>query len=195
MKKLALSAMLSVLCLSAQADGYFGVEYGAARTSLPGTSYPEQSVSEDERAEARKFFIGFDVTPTFALESGYFSMGYVSRTTNVANPWYSSSSTYRSKTSVFFLDAVGRAPVSDHASVFGKIGLAATSTKTRVDHDVYGFDSSTNGTGTRFGFGLEAKLSKTVVARAEFERTARLSSTEPAASALDSLVVGALVKF
>ncbi|MDD5057159.1 MAG: porin family protein [Sideroxydans sp.] len=107
MKKIIIAAMLSILAapaVAADSPFYAGLKIGSANKSVGGTS---------ESSSAAGMFIGYSVSPSFAIEAGYTNLG------SVAGGLITFSA--------MDIGAVGLIPINDKFSMYGKLGFASTS--------------------------------------------------------------------
>ncbi len=155
-------ASLAVLGLSASsahaADGpgrYSGIGIGQVNISLDGSNF-------DESDMGYKFFGGMFFNKNFGLELAY---------TDGANPHYSSSGTsLEVSPSAFTIEGIGRFPLGQSLSVFGKAGIAF--------YDIYAqgrvlglsFGNSESGSEFVYGVGLSLGLGPKFELRGEWEQ-------------------------
>jgi OOP family OmpA-OmpF porin len=97
-----------------------------------------------------KIFGGYQLTPNFALEGGYFDLGHID------------DGAGKVTTRGVYLDAVGTLPLASQWSLLGSAGLAQGRLKT-----TFGDDSSP---ALKLGLGVQYDLSKQVALRAQYER-------------------------
>lgn len=137
----------SLGALSAQAapSVYAGASIGAPRfeEGIQGSSGHGDGVSG-------KVFGGVDVTPNFAVEAGVADLGRADATGGHVDA------------RAAYLDAVGKAPVTDKVTLLGSIGIA------HVDVDTPQADG--NGNGLKLGVGAEYAITNNVALRGEVER-------------------------
>jgi OOP family OmpA-OmpF porin len=125
-----LGTLAAAPSIAADATGYFygglGVVQARADLDQPrmasqvlGAGLTVTSLERDERDTAYKVFGGYQFTPNFGLEAGYFDLGQfgLAATTTPAG-------TLDGQVHVkgFNLDLVGTMPLSDRFSVLGRIG-------------------------------------------------------------------------
>lgn len=106
-----------------------------------------------------KLYGGYDVTQNFALEFGWADLGKFSGTSNGA-PFETKADRN------LFVDAVGKIPLDQQFTLFGKIGANDGRVKTS---GAFGEDSKTD-TSWKLGLGGEVRLTQNVGARVEWER-------------------------
>ncbi len=181
---LALAGFTAVCSMSAMAQGapgwYLGGNLGGTRAdfnndsvnrSLTGQGFTVNSTTTDNRSSGGKIFGGYQLTPNFAVEGGYFDLGrfnYGSTTTPAG--------TFNGNTRVngLNLDLVGMAPLSDKFSVFGRVGAAYA--QNRGSFASTGFvplntsNPRRNDTNVKIGLGIQYAISEVLSVRAELER-------------------------
>lgn len=142
---------LAVLCVaaglaSAHAEGlYLGGSLGT-----PDYHGSINGISGNGSGVGGKVFGGYQLTPNFALEGGYYDLGHIDND--------SGKVTARG----VYLDAVGTLPLAQQWSLLGSAGLAQGRLKTS-----FGDDSSP---ALKLGLGVQYDLSKQVALRAQYER-------------------------
>lgn len=179
MKKLLVAATVFSIHASAQAEGgYLGLGFGQANVTIDSADIAGTTETKDESANAYKAFVGLDLNRNFAVEVGYFSTGDVSHKISLA----ASSVERKVSTTAFFLDAVGRARLSDHLSALAKLGFASTNTKAKASATgIFAgccSDESASETNMRYGLGVEFNPIQQVGFRIEFERTAKVGDPD-----------------
>ena len=160
-KKLAAAAALTVLATAgAQAAGlYVGAGLGLSNWGIVDTP----GASTDKKDTGVKFVLGTQISPNFAVEGGYVSLGKAKLSATGVNGSI--------KGSGLFIDLVGIVPISGDVSVFGKIG--AFRGKASASVTAAGFTDTDRGrysTNGKFGFGVSYALSPSVDVRGEWER-------------------------
>ena len=179
-------AILAALAIpSARADewgngGYVGGNVGRsqariddARISdslfLPGFS--TTSIQNDDRDTGFKLFGGFSFNRYFAVEGGYYNLGQFGF---VANTVPAGTLTGTIKVQGVNLDLVGRVPIGEKFSVFGRIGATYGETKdTFVGTGALGVldgNLRKRGANYKFGAGLQYDFNPSFAVRAEAER-------------------------
>jgi OmpA-OmpF porin, OOP family len=201
MKQVAVFAVLSVFCLGIQAEGgYVGASFGQAKVTIDDLGPLPVTESKDESASAYKIFVGMEIKPNLAIEGGYFATGDFKQSVPPFNDPLFGPTEAKMKVSMtaFFVDLVGKVPLSDSVNLFGKGGLALTSTKVRGSGSgiFAAGDESASEVNPRAGIGFEFKPSQSLGVRFEFERTAMVGDKDNTGeSDVDYMGLSALVKF
>ena len=172
MKRLLVASALAATCLSAHAEGgYFGVGFGQGSVTFDPVNIPGVSVTEDDKSSSFKIFGGYEFNKYFAAELGYHEFGSFSQTLTSGG----SMGKVELKGHGFFLDLVGKLPLSDSFSLFGKIGLAQTTLD--ATYTLTGIfvgccsNASASETDPRFGLGAQYNFNRQFGGRIEYERT------------------------
>jgi opacity protein-like surface antigen len=162
----------TALPLAAQADNSQGW-YGAM--SLGVSSYGNSQDDEDQlRSElaaqgiqadvhvddnpaALGIGLGYRFTPSFALEANYLDLGEATAHVHVFSP---SDFFLRERldASGVTLDAIGLMPVSDHVSLFGKLGAFGYTLDDSIDSDVPTGPQPPDAHGTSWDWGLGVQV-------------------------------------
>ena len=138
---------------------------------LAGAGLATTSIIDRDRSTGFKIYGGYQLTPNFALESGYFDLGKFGFTANTS-PLGSLSGDIRVRG--LNLDLVGMLPLSEQFSLLGRVG--ANYAQTRGAFSGTGAVGVTNpspserGTNYKLGVGLQYALSDTWAVRGELER-------------------------
>ena len=162
---------------------------------LTGQGFTVNSTTTDNSSTGYKLFGGYQLTPNFAVEGGYFDLGrfnYSSSTTPAG--------TFSGNTRVngLNLDLVGTLPLSDRFSVLGRVGAAYA--QNRGSFASTGFvpayigDSRRNETNVKVGLGLQYAISEALSVRAEIERY-RISDPIRNRGNIDMASVGLVYRF
>lgn len=181
---LALASLAAVSAAPVMAQGapgwYLGGNLGGTRADfnnnainrdLAGKGFTVNSTTTDNRSNGGKIFGGYQLTPNFAVEGGYFDLGrysYGSSTTPAG------SFNGNSRISGLNLDLVGMAPLSDQFSVFGRVGAAYA--QNRGSFSSNGFvplnlsNPRRNDTNLKVGLGVQYAITEALAVRAEIER-------------------------
>ena len=139
-----------------------------------------------------KLQLGYQMTPTWALETGYTSLGQSKYIT--ANPTYTAGGTR--KADLLNLDLVGRIEVNPAFSVLGRIG--GYYWRTEADLPFAAGMAKVNDTGTdvKVGAGVQYDFTRNFSLRGEFERYNGIGKAETAGdSKVNLLSIGAVLKF
>jgi len=118
--------------------------------------------AQDRRGAHYKAFIGFPLSPFWAIETGYFDLGrYGYSGAQSELPWA------QSRSRGLNLDLVGTLPITDRWSLLGRVGAAYAETKENYS----GVASQTSrDTNYKYGFGTEYAFTPAVTMRLEGER-------------------------
>ena len=181
---LALASFAAVCSVPVMAQGapgwYIGGNLGGTRADfnndainrdLAGKGFIVNSTTTDNRSNGGKLFGGYQLTPNFAVEGGYFDLGrfsYGSTTTPLGS--------FNGSTRIngLNLDLVGTAPITDKFSVFGRVGAAYA--QNRGSFASNGFvplnlsNPRRNDTNLKVGLGLQYAITEALSVRAEIER-------------------------
>ncbi|WP_418320241.1 outer membrane beta-barrel protein [Piscinibacter sakaiensis] len=131
----------------AQAQGlYIGGAVG-------GSHYKGDSVGRqetDRSSTGAKIYGGYQLTPNFALETGYADLGsFKSRAGQL-------------EADAVYLDAVGKLPLTNSVSAIGRVGV--------VNGKTDGLGGAGRGTNPKVGAGLEYAIDSNLSLRGEWER-------------------------
>lgn len=140
-KKIAVAATLAILSTATMAaDGrvYAGADFG--KSKIDGFSQRETSVGA---------FVGFAVTPAFAIEAGY---------RNLADFEYSGVDV---STDQIALSAIGTLPLGANFNLFGRLGY------NRIEADG---NRSASESGVLYGVGMGYQFTPTVAGRLEVQK-------------------------
>ena len=181
---LAVASLAAVCSMSAMAQGapgwYVGGNLGGTRADfnnetvnrdLASKGFIVNSTTTDNRSNGGKLFGGYQLTPNFAVEAGYFDLGRFSYGSNTTPLGSFNGST---RVNGLNLDLVGTAPVSDRFSVFGRVGAAYA--QNRGSFASTGFvplnlsNPRRNDTNLKVGLGVQYAITEALSVRAEIER-------------------------
>lgn len=175
------AAVCSTSVMAQDAMGpYVGANVGGTRANfnndsinnvLTGQGLIVNSSSTNNSSTGYKLFGGYQFTPNFALEGGYFDLGRFSygSTTIPAGTFNGST-----RVNGLNLDLVGMVPLSDKFSVLGRIGAAYA--QSRANFASTGFvpvntgNPSRNETALKLGVGIQYAITEALSLRAELER-------------------------
>lgn len=123
--------------------------------------YP--NVSSDDTDTAFKLFVGYQFNPNFAVEASYVDFGDFTASDNDGSG--------RAKLSVdgFTAALVGKLPIQDGFSVYGKLGLIAWDADLNESDNTGSQSFGEDGTDPFYGIGAEYVVNQ-VMMRLEFER-------------------------
>lgn len=114
MKKIAIVVLLSAVAVPAVADDmhmYVGARAGQAKTNIDNNTFNNSTLTSTNPT-GWGVFIGHIFNPNLAFEAEYLNLGEIKAGTGSA------------KSTGFSLSGVGSAPISEHFSLFGKLGYA-----------------------------------------------------------------------
>lgn len=156
-RQLLAAAAVALLSASAAqaADLYGTASLGLSKWHVDD----EPGISIDKTDTGVKLGLGAQLTPNFAVEGGYVSLGKAKLTG-------AGGGSGSVKGTGLFVDLVGSLPVGSDVSLFAKLGVFHGKAKGSAG----GVSESDSGTDAKFGFGASYALSKTTQVRAEWER-------------------------
>ena len=144
---------------------------GAAAQSLVGAGVTAGALTEDERGNAYKAFIGVPLSPNWAVEAGYFDLGRFGFDA-ATSPAGTVSGTTRIQG--LNLDLVGTTPITERWSLLGRVGAAYAETKGSWGgtgaSGVSAQSSNKRDTHYKYGFGTEYAFTPALTMRLEGER-------------------------
>ena len=156
---------------------YGGASVGRARFKLePSTITATQTgqnasdISRNDKDTAYKVFGGYQVTPMFGVEAGFFDLGKSDFTATVPGGTFSG----RIKSQGLNLDLVAKVPLTPNLSVLARVGAAYAKTRDEFASTglVLGDGTSTSERDTKIkvGAGVQYALSPAMLLRTEVER-------------------------
>ncbi len=203
-------AALAVFCgplAMAQSSGWYGgasvgrsaatIDDAGITRGLAGQGLATSSIDDRDRSTGYKLFGGYQLTPNFGLEAGYFDLrhfGYTARTV----PAGTLSGDIRIKG--LNLDLVGTLPLTDRLSALARVGVttvrstdgfSATGAATVPYANANPSERSTN---FKAGLGLAYAFNESLSVRAEAERY-RLNDAVGNRGHVDLLSVGLVYRF
>ncbi len=144
---------------------------GATAQSLVGVGVTAGALTEDERGNAYKAFIGVPLSPNWAVEAGYFDLG---RFGFDAATSPSGTVTGTTRIQGLNLDLVGTLPITERWSLLGRVGAAYAETKGSFSgtgaSGVSALPSNKRDTHYKYGFGTEYAFTPALTMRLEGER-------------------------
>ena len=159
--------------------------FGAANVGITSTSTSSNDVGW-------KLQLGYQMSPTWALEGGYASLGQAKYVT--ANPTYTASGA--KKADLFNLDIVGRAEINKSFSLLGRIGGYYWKTDSDMPFATGLSRVSDTGTDFKIGAGMQYDFTRNFAMRAEFERYNGIGNVATTGdSKVNLLSIGAVLKF
>ena len=166
----------------------------AINNQFTGSGFAVTSTSTDNRSTGGKLFGGYQLTPNFALEGGYFDLGRFNYSGTTTGGAYNGTT----RVNGLNLDLVGTLPLSDRFSVLGRVGAAYA--RTRDDFSSTGFvpantfNRSRNETGVKFGVGIQYAITEALSLRGELERY-RINDPIRNRSNVDMASIGLVYRF
>ncbi|MBY0409429.1 MAG: outer membrane beta-barrel protein, partial [Burkholderiaceae bacterium] len=182
---------------------YVGGSVGATRADFGnnainnqfvGQGFRVNSSSTDNTSTGGKVFGGYQFSPNFALEGGYFDLGRFNYSGITSGGNYSGDTRPRGLN----LDLVGTLPLTDRFSVLGRVGAAYA--RTQDNFSSTGFspavagNRSRNDTSVKYGVGLQYAITEALSLRAELERY-RISDPIRNRSNVDMASIGLVYRF
>jgi OOP family OmpA-OmpF porin len=149
------------------------------------------SSSIDRGDTSFKFRFGYDLVQGLAAEAGYIDFGKAAY--NGSFPGGNASGSI--KASGVNLDLLGKIPVSQNVTVFGKAGMLFSSLKTEASANGISIADTSHRVVPGLGFGMDYSLTRSVGLRAEAERYYRLGNDNTGTSNADLLSVGMNLRF
>ena len=209
-RQLSLLALagLAVVCstsvIAQDAPGwYIGGSLGSTRANFNNDAinnpfvangFAINSTSTNNRSTGGKLFSGYQFTPNFALEGGYFDLGRFNYSGVTTGGTYNGDTRARGLN----LDLVGTLPLSDRFSVLGRVGAAYAQTRDNFASSGFvpanTFNRSRNDTNVKFGVGLQYAITEALSLRAELERY-RINDPIRNRSNVDMASIGLVYRF
>lgn len=198
------AALAGVSASSFAGDFYVGASAGQSKIDLSGEANAIRAemaafgetgtVSTDESGSGFKIFGGYNLHKNVAVEFGYVDLGSASLGIDITAPAaFNAKAEYDA--SGFFADVVGKLPVTNDFTVFGKVGVIASTVEATYSGDFVGSDKATE-TNVKFGVGAEYAFTKQFAVRGEFERYQGLGKEETTGETdVDLVSVGLTYKF
>ena len=169
--------------------------HDAAVQNALGAGVAAGPLTVDQRGNAYKAYLGFPMTPNWAVETGYFNLGRFGfdGTTTPAGTVNGTA-----KVQGLNLDLVGTLPITDRWSLLGRVGAAYSETKGGLDGTGAGTvaASSTKKRDThyKFGFGTQYAFTPAVTVRLEGERY-QVNDLVAQKAFIDLISVGLVYRF
>lgn len=168
---------------------------GATAQSLVGAGVTAGALTEDERGNAYKAFIGVPLSPNWAVEAGYFDLGRFGFDA-ATSPAGSVSGTTRIQG--LNLDLVGNLPITERWSLLGRVGAAYAETQSSFSgtgaSGAGTQSSSKRDTHYKYGFGTEYAFTPALTMRLEGERY-RVNDAIGQRANVDLISVGLVYRF
>jgi len=174
-KTATLALALAAGSAFAQETGwYVGADIGQARNNLTSPTSP--AVGLDKKDTAYGLHGGYQFNKYFATELGVTRLG----TQKIGDN--------KSTTTAYSLDAIGRLPVSDKFSVYGRLGAA------HMERN-YSAASGNHAAGFKVGLGADYAIDKNWSVRTELTRYNNVPTTSTFGNTMDAWNVGVNYRF
>ena len=124
--------MQGVVQVVQRAGVYFGVDVGSTNTNIDESNFftdgncvnPDISCASDDNDNGVRLFVGYNITPNFAVELNYADLGETAAI-NPSNSATQASAVVRQDTTALSLTAIGKKPLGQSKfTAFGKVGLS-----------------------------------------------------------------------
>ena len=202
---IAAASALAAQTASAQDSGWYAggnvgrtsatVDNARITSGLAGAGLTTTSIADRDRDTGYKIYGGYQLSPNFALEGGYFDLGKFGFTANT-NPAGTLNGDIRVRG--LNLDLVGTLPLSERLSLLGRVG--ANYAQTRGTFSGTGAVGVTNpnpnksDTNYKIGVGLQYAFTEALSMRGELERY-RINDAVGNRGHIDMVSVGLVYKF
>jgi OOP family OmpA-OmpF porin len=177
---LVLALMAAPYAVAAEPGWYVGGNIGQTRATIDsdritggllGSGLTAGPIERDERDRGAKLFGGYQLSPNFSVEAGYFDLGHFGFSTTTTP---TGTLTGDIRVRGINLDLVGALPISERFSAFGRIGVArsqANDTFTGTGAvNVLNPSPSARSNNLKVGLGLEYAFTPAFSLRTEIER-------------------------
>ena len=179
-----LAVLASLLGTGARAQEssypYMGLSLGQSRANIDepritagllGAGLATTGIRSNEREAAFKLFGGYQLTPNFAVEAGYFSLGtFGFRATTVPPGTFDG----RIRLQGLNLDLVGTWPMTERLSLLGRVGAQYAQAQDRFRGTgavaISNPNPSRRETNYKLGAGLQYEINPSMLVRGEVER-------------------------
>lgn len=171
------------------------IELDTISTDLENQGFDVVSVLEDRRSEGYKIFAGYQFSPFFAVEGGYFNLGGFPILANTLP-----GTEFRGKTKLlgWNFDLVGIMPFTQDFSGFARVGVTRNDTANTYSSngliDVTAYNEDGNYTKHKYGLGLQYDISPILTVRLEAERY-RLDDLIAHSGDVDLYSLGVVLRF
>jgi OOP family OmpA-OmpF porin len=178
----AMALLAGPLALAQGAGWYAGANVGRSAatiddagitTGLAGQGLATSSIEDRDRSTGYRLFGGYQLSPNFALEGGYFDLGRFGYTARTTPPGTLDG---RIRLRGWDLDLVGSLPLTDKLSALARVGVTSIRSNdafnaTPAAHVPYAnANPSERSTNIKAGLGLAYAINDAWSARAEVER-------------------------
>ena len=197
------AAICSTSAMAQDAPGFYaGANLGTTRANFNNDAinnefnkgFSVNSSATDNKSTGGKLFGGYQLSPNFALEGGYFDLGRFKYSGITTGGDYSGDTRIRGLN----LDLVGTLPLSDRFSVFGRVGAAYAQTRDNFSSTSFTpantGNRSNNSTNAKYGVGLQYAITDALSLRAELERY-RINDPIRNRSNVDMASIGVVYRF
>ena len=201
---LTLALFASPMALAQQSGWYGGANVGRTgaeiddariASGLLGQGFNTSSIDDRDRSNGFKLFGGYQLSPYFALEGGYFDLGKFGYTAHTV-PEGTLNGEMRVKG--LNLDLVGTLPLTGKLSAIGRVGVNYARVNDRFSStgavNVSNPTASKNGTNAKYGVGLNYAFSDAIAMRLEVERY-RVNDAIGNKGDIDMVSVGLVYRF
>lgn len=199
----AFAGIVSPLAMAGDSGWYLGGNAGMSRAkidderiigSLMGGGFATTSITNDEREFGYKLFGGYQFNKYFALESGYFDLGEFGFTATTVPP---GPLVGEIKIKGLNFDTVGRLPITDRFSVFGRVGVNYAEARTSFTSGggiIAPANRNKRAANVKYGLGLQYDFTDSLGLRAEMERY-RIDDAIGNMGDVDLISVGLVYRF
>ncbi|HXJ53238.1 MAG TPA: outer membrane beta-barrel protein [Burkholderiales bacterium] len=163
---------------------YAGVSIGQSSSSDACTGVSGPGVSCDDKDTAFKIFGGYQINRNFGVELGYTDLGKVEA--------HGGGVTASVESTAFELVGVGKFPINNQFSVYGKLGFYRADSKGRSNVGVSADETNTDLT---YGLGVQYNFTGNLGVRGEWQRYSSVGGGDIGDSDVDVLSVGVVYKF
>lgn len=173
-------AMVSSPVIAADSGWYAGGNLGRVSTNVDtagidaavrASGAASSATTADETDTGWKLYLGYQFSPTLALEAHYSDLGKINTTTRTTGPAATITGNYDFR--AWGVDAVGTMPVAKQFDLFAKLGFYWADTDASAAAIVGGAATtigvSDDNTGFKFGIGGRYHFTGSVALRAEWE--------------------------
>ncbi len=190
---LTISILFSMPAIAQGSNFYVGGAFGQSKMK---EACDGLTIACDGTDAGWKIFGGYQINNTFAAEIGYLDMGKA-----VASGTITGAGVYaEGAAKAWEFLGVGTLPLANRLSAYGKLGFFRWDLTTSASAVVPGFAAaaaSTSDTGTDFtyGIGFKFEFTKSVEARAEWQRYNDVGTDSTGKGDVDLLSLGIVFKF
>ncbi len=199
-----LALITSAFAAADDSGWYVGANIGLSRANIDDEritsgllqgGFTTTSIADDDHGTGYKLFGGYQFNKYFALEGGYFDLGKFGFTVSTAP---AGTLTGKIKLNGVNLDAVGRVPITEKFSAFGRLGVNYADAKDSFTRtglvNVLDPNRSKHAANYKFGLGLQYDFTASLGMRTEVERY-RVNDAIGNKGDLDLLSIGLVYRF